>query len=284
MSSHAKPPQNNPWMVQMARIHKIERNTDDVLTYHLQLVEDPDAHAYRFLPGQFNMLYVPGCGEAAISMSGQPNQSSLVHTIRNVGRVTSALAVMSPGEQIGVRGPYGTAWPMDACIGRDVILLAGGIGLAPLRPVIYALLANRQRVGKFTLLLGARSPDLLLYADEFSQWNQQGLHIITTVDRADDQWNGHVGVVPKLFDSLVDIQPDCTLVMACGPEIMMHYSAQAALRRGIPAHAIWVSLERHMQCAVGLCGHCQLGPLFVCKDGPVLAYDRAEPLMRIKEW
>ncbi len=284
MSTHTQPLQTNPWMVQMARIVSIEHNIEQVQTYGLELVEDQSVSPVRFRAGQFNMLYVPGCGEVAISMSGAPGQLPLLHTIRTVGRVTEAIAAMSLGDQIGIRGPYGTAWPIDACEGHDVIFIAGGIGLAPLRPAIYELLSHRQRLGKLTLLLGARSPELLLYADEFESWSNQGLQVIATVDRVCDHWNGHVGLVPDLLDNLPGIRPNNTMVLTCGPEIMMHYSAQSALKRGIPATAIWVSLERHMQCAIGLCGHCQLGPVFVCKDGPVLSYDRAEPLMHVKEW
>lgn len=232
------------------------------------------------------MLYVPGCGEVAISMSGSPRtaDSTVVHTIRSVGRVTDAIANMSVGDQVGVRGPYGSAWPMQACYEHDVVLLAGGIGLAPLRPAIYEMLAERQRIGRIVLLMGARSPELMLYAEEFDQWRTQGMEVLTTVDRSDENWSGHVGVVPNLLDIVTDIRPDRTVVMTCGPEIMMHYASIAALKRGVAPQRIWVSLERNMQCAIGLCGHCQLGPLFVCKDGPVVTYQRAESLLRIKEW
>lgn len=286
MSSPASSHVKNPWLVHMARITSIHQEIPDVLTFELEWADRQVAEAYHFLPGQFNMLYVPGCGEVAISMSGSPRHTNntALHTIRSVGRVTDAIAAMTTGDQVGVRGPYGSAWPMENCYGQDVILLAGGIGLAPLRPAIYELMAARERIGRVLLLMGARSPELMLYADEFESWRAQGVEVLTTVDRSDGHWSGHVGVVPSLLNEVTEIHPDRTVVMTCGPEIMMHYAAMAAIERGISPHRIWLSLERNMQCAVGLCGHCQLGPLFVCKDGPVLPYERAESLLRIKEW
>lgn len=274
----------NPWRVHMARIVAIHNEIADVLSYELEIVDRQVADGYHFRPGQFNMLYVPGCGEVAISLSGSPRGSSIYHTIRSVGRVTEAMANMSRGDQIGLRGPYGSAWPIAACDGHDVVLLAGGIGLAPLRPAIYELLGERDRIGRMVLLMGARSPELMLYADEFDRWRRQGLEVLTTVDRSDGNWSGHVGVVPGLLNEVTALRPEHTIVMTCGPEVMMHYAAIGALQLGIPPQNIWVSLERNMQCAVGFCGHCQLGPLFVCKDGPVLPYQRAEPLLRVREW
>ncbi|MBX3422279.1 MAG: FAD/NAD(P)-binding protein [Pirellulaceae bacterium] len=282
---HSVSPAHNPWLSQVAVIESIANELDAVATYSLRLLDAGQAAAYRFQPGQFNMLYLPGCGESAISHSGSPasDGSQMIHTIRVVGRVTEAIAQLSIGDQLGVRGPFGTPWPMEACRGRDVVLLSGGIGLAPLRPVIYQLIQHRQDYGRVVLLHGARSPDLLLYAPEIPGWQAHDIDVQTTVDRADAQWQGAVGVVPLLLDRLPLSRPQETMVMACGPEVMMHYSALSALKRGVPESMIWLSIERHMQCAVGLCGHCQVGPQLVCRDGPVFRYDAIKTLMNVRD-
>jgi NAD(P)H-flavin reductase len=172
---------------------------------------------------------------------------------------------------------------VDACRGRDVIIMSGGLGLAPLRPMIYALIEERQDYGRVVLLHGARTPDTLLYPNELVEWREFGIEVELTVDRADNQWQGHVGVVPLLLDRLANVRPDHTDVVTCGPEIMMHYSAVSALGRGVPATSIWLSMERNMQCAAGLCGHCQWGPWFVCKDGPVFRYDKIRSLLKVRD-
>ncbi len=195
----------------------------------------------------------------------------LRHTIRFVGRVTDALGAMKPGAVLGLRGPYGSPWPIDSSAGRDVVLVAGGLGMAPLRPAVKALLAARDRFGRLTLIYGSRHPADLLFTKEYDDWQNQGLDLVVTVDRATADWRGHVGVVPVLFRTL-DLDPARTAVMTCGPDIMMRYTIGEALGRGIADSDIYVSLERNMQCAVGLCGHCQLGPEFLCMDGPVFSY------------
>lgn len=275
----------NPWLAHRAAIDAIQREIPAVATYRLRLLDPAVAAAYRFQPGQFNMLYVPGCGESAISLSGPAGGDGreLVHTIRVVGRVTGRIADMRVGDEIGVRGPFGRAWPIEECLGRDVILVGGGIGLAPLRPAIYALLRRRSEFARIALLVGARSPELLLYADELAQWDAQGIDVQLTVDQADASWHGSVGVVPLLIDRLNNFRPSESIVLMCGPEVMMHYSAASAMARGIARESLWLSLERNMQCAVGLCGHCQLGPAFVCRDGPVFRYDRVESFLAVRD-
>jgi NAD(P)H-flavin reductase len=277
---------HNPWLAHVARIETIRPEIESVMTYTLRFIDAEVARAYRFLPGQFNMLYIPGCGESAISHSGPSSNdgSNMIHTIRFVGRVTEAISKLRVGDQIGVRGPFGTAWPMQACRGRDVVIMSGGLGLAPLRPAIYEFIQHRNDYGRIVLLHGARSPDLILYADELEAWVRQGIEVDVTVDRAESDWVGKVGVVPLLLDRLTGIQPDRTEVITCGPEVMMHYSALSALKRGIPERSIWLSVERNMQCAVGLCGHCQLGPVFVCRDGPVFRYDAIKELMKVRDF
>lgn len=272
----------SPWLSWNATVLSVTEESPGVATYSIQL-DDPDvARKYRIHPGQFNMLYVPGIGESAISVSGHPAEAEpLAHTIRAAGNVTQALARMGEGGRIGLRGPFGTWWPLEECEGRDLILVAGGIGMAPLRPVVLSVLANRERYGEVTLLMGARTPDGLLYREEWSEWKQQ-LDVQQTVDRAPDDWQGNVGVVTSLLDRLPVPRPTQTSLLTCGPEVMMWYTLRSALAQGLLSSAMWLSLERHMNCAIGFCGHCQLGPEFVCRDGPVVPYDRVAPFLKVK--
>lgn len=273
----------NPWLAQTVSIADIKREIEGVTTYDLAFQDKEFAAAYRFEPGQFNMLYLPGAGEIAISLSDDPQRSgSCAHTIRLAGNVTRSMAALPRGATIGLRGPFGTSWPMAECIGRDVVLVAGGIGLAPLRPVLYQLIRYRRHYQRVSLLHGARSPDMLLYSDQYRSWEQAGVGVETTVDRAGADWGGNVGVVTLLLERLRAMDPANTVLLCCGPEVMMRYTVATAQQRGLQREQIWVSMERNMQCAVGLCGHCQLGPEFVCKDGPVFRYDAIEPFMDVK--
>lgn len=275
----------NPWLSHPAVIEEIRPEIESVSTLVLRLENRELAARYRFAPGQFNMLYVPGCGEVAISMSGPAtdNGHRIVHTIRSVGRVTQAIEQLGVGEVIGVRGPMGTPWPIESLDGKDVVVVTGGLGMAPLRPVIYSLMADPERYGRRTLLYGARSPDLILYAEEIDSWQRSGIEVHLTVDRADDDWHGHVGTVPLLIDRLAGVEPARTAMLVCGPEVMMHFSAKSGLARGLPRESIWLSMERNMQCAFGMCGHCQWGSHFVCRNGPVLRYDTAEPFLKVRD-
>lgn len=279
----AQPPPGNPWLCEPVVIRSITPEVSGVATYHLAFRDPEAARQYRFQPGQFNMLYLPGAGEVPISLSADPaGCETWAHTIRVAGNVTRVLANLGPGGSLGLRGPFGSCWPIDQCRGRDVILVAGGIGLAPLRPVIYALLADRQRFGRLTLLYGARSPDTLLYASAFSDWTRRGLLVQTTVDRSAPGWLGNVGVVSLLLDRMRLSSPRDSILFACGPEVMMKYTVLSARQKGISEPQIWVSLERNMQCAIGQCGHCQLGPAFVCRDGPVFRQDRIAPYLSVE--
>ncbi len=274
----------NPWLSHTVAVAAVWPEVDGVATYRLRPIDPSSAQAYHFRPGQFNMLYVPGCGEVAISLSGDPGQSGeLLHTIRVVGRVTEAIAVLGVGGTFGLRGPYGSGWPVEECLGRDVVLIAGGIGLAPLRPVIYSIISRREAFGRVVLLYGARTPETILYAHQFQDWQRKGLEIIVTVDRADSDWTGNVGVVPLLLDRLEPFAADQTIVLTCGPEVMMDFTIRSAVRRGMSRERIWLSMERNMQCAVGLCGHCQLGPAFVCRQGPVFRLDAIEPYLHLRD-
>jgi NAD(P)H-flavin reductase len=264
----------DPLLPHPARLRAVEPETPGVATFWLEFLEDVRREDYRLQPGQFNMIYVPGIGEVAISVSGvQADGRGIGHTIRFVGRVTNCLGVLKPGAVVGLRGPYGTGWPLEQAHGRDVLVVAGGLGLAPLKLAVEALLADRGRCGRLILLYGAREPCDLLYQKEYADWERRGLELMITVDRAGPGWAGRVGVVPLLLRRLRP-DPSRTILMTCGPEIMMRYAVAEARADRIDAGNIFVSLERNMQCAVGLCGHCQLGPEFLCKDGPVLPYRR----------
>jgi NAD(P)H-flavin reductase len=270
----------NPWRAQAARIEDITPESVGITTYHMRFVDQAVHSAYRFHPGQFNMLYLPGVGEIAISLSaGNYERGTWDHTVRDAGNVTRTLARLGRGGSLGIRGPYGSNWPTEEALGADIIFVAGGIGLSPLRPAIYKLLASRRQFGQATLLCGARTPDSLLYVREYPSWTDDGLNVYSTVDRSDLTWQGNVGVVSLLLDRLRALQPANTVLLCCGPEVMMRYSVRSALARGLRKDQVWVSLERNMQCAVGLCGHCQLGPAFICKDGPVFRYDVIEPFL-----
>jgi anaerobic sulfite reductase subunit B len=229
-------------------------------------------------PGQFTMLYAFGVGEIPVSVSGI-GAEVLVQTIRAVGAVSAALCAAAPGDMIGVRGPFGTDWGLDGADGHDVLVVAGGIGLAPLRPVLLAALGRGRKV---MLLVGARSPADLSFTRELETWRRRGADVRVTVDHGDVGWDGRVGLVTTLIrDAIAD--PARTTAFVCGPEIMMRLSAQALADCGVPARDIRVSLERNMRCGVALCGHCQLGPLLVCRDGPVVSYAEAAPLLTVKE-
>lgn len=267
----------DPMLPQPAVIQAIKPEAAGISTFTLKFSDPAEAEAYCFQPGQFNMLYLPGIGEVAISLSSDPDEpGQLGHTIRCAGSVTRAIGRLKVGDVIGVRGPYGSAWPMEAGLGKNLVLVAGGIGLAPLRPVILAVMRERQAFQRVVLLYGARKPADLLYTAEFASWQEHGIEAHTTVDIGNESWRGLVGVVPQLFYR-IRIDAKETLVLTCGPEIMMRFVIYEALARRIAKDAIYVSMERNMKCAVGFCGHCQFGPSFICKQGPVLKFSALEP-------
>jgi anaerobic sulfite reductase subunit B len=255
--------------------HRVAETTDTVT-----LVLDPvDEPIVAPLPGQFTMMYAFGVGEVPISVSGH-SDGGIVHTVRAVGAVSRAVAGAGAGEVLGIRGPFGTDWAVPA--GGDLIVMAGGIGLAPLRPVIRQAAARRDRYGTVAVLIGARTPADLLYPGEYDAWRAAGLDVRVTVDRADAGWTGHVGVVTTVLGAL-PVEAGSTTAFVCGPEVMMRFAARGLVDRGVRPAAVRVSLERNMRCGVGLCGHCQLGPLLVCRDGPVVGWDRAAGLLSVKE-
>ena len=263
------------------RVTAARRETADTRTLDLVAL---DGDALEFTPGQFTMLLAFGVGEVPISISGDPARPEVLqHTIRDVGSVSHALAAAPVGAVLGVRGAYGTGWEVERAHGGDVVVVAGGIGLAPLRPAILQVAAERERFGSVLLLYGARNPEEVLYAEEQRAWaHEHDLHVEVIVDAGSHGWRGRVGLVTQLVERAEFDAPD-TLALVCGPEVMMRHAARALVERGVRPEQVRLSMERNMQCGVGLCGHCQLGELFCCLDGPVLGYDRLAPLMACAE-
>jgi len=262
----------NPLELRDAVIVAINRETYDVLTYTLVL---KDGGEFSFKPGQFNMVGLPGMGEAPISISSGPSRGgSFDHTIRAVGNVTRALANLEEGDEMMIRGPYGSGWPMEEVKGKDILIVTGGIGLAPLRPLILHIFENRADFGYLEILYGARTPDDMLYTQEFPQWRkQERVKLLLTADRVPEgeAWEYGIGVVTKLFD-FVESSPASGIALTCGPEIMLRFVARGLLQRGFSPGRVYLSMERRMKCGIAHCGHCQIGPKYVCQDGPVLTY------------
>ena len=258
------------------RVKRRRRETHDTCTLELA----SDAVLPVVSAGQFNMLYAFGIGEIPVSFSGAPGANEpWIHTIRSVGPVSRALAGLKAGDALGVRGPFGTAWPVEEAHGHDVLLVAGGLGLAPLRPALYAVLAERERYGRVALLYGTRSVTDILYRSALETWRRRlDLDIAVTVDHAEAGWRGNVGVVTSLIRRAA-FDPASTVAMVCGPEIMMRFAVAAIGERGVPDSRIYLSMERNMKCAVGHCGHCQFGPRFVCRDGAVFRSDAVAALL-----
>lgn len=272
----------DPMVTQPVAVRRIIWENDDTFTLTLDM--SAFSEGFHFLPGQFNMVYVYGIGEAAISISSDPARTgTLDHTIHRVGLVTTALAQKKRGDSIGIRGPYGSSWPIEAARGKDVCIISGGIGLAPLRPIVYRMLKNRDDYGRMILLYGGRSPLDLLYRVELEKWaNDYNVEVLVTVDRGDSSWKGHIGVVTALFQ-YIKLDARATVAYVCGPEIMMRYTIDELERRGLPQNHVYLSMERNMKCAVGFCGHCQMGPTFICKEGPVYPLPRVRSLLDRKE-
>jgi len=264
------------------RVIGTRKEAPDTRTLRLQPTKG--ALPRPFAPGQFNMLYVFGVGEAPISMSGDPEDpGTLVHTVREVGAVTRALCRARAGDAIGVRGPFGTSWPLEDSEGNDLLFIAGGLGLPPLRPAIYRVLAERDRYGHVSILYGARTPSDILFKREMGRWSGRfDVDVHVTVDVAGGGWRGDVGVVTRLLKR-AGFDPDHTTAFLCGPEVMFRFAAVELEDLGVRPEQVFVSMERNMHCGVGLCGHCQFGPTFVCKDGPVYRYDRVSHLLNLRE-
>lgn len=268
----------NPYLIHPATIMEKIREADSIHTYRLRLNDEEARRNFRFTAGQFNMVYLFGVGEVAISIVSDPEEPErLDHTIRSVGRVTSAIAQLQAGETLGIRGPFGQGWPLHAARGHDVVIVTGGLGCAPVMGAIEYIFRRRLHYGSVKIIHGVKSPRDLVFHERFEAWSKRpDTEVLLASDRPDKTWRYHVGVVTELFER-VSIDPPKTMVLMCGPEIMMRLGAPILMRRGILGTAIYVSLERHMECGIGLCGHCQMGPYFLCKEGPVMRYDLIEP-------
>ncbi len=268
----------DPLLPRIVRLRRKRREIRDV--WSLEVVAE-EGEPLDFAPGQFSMLTAFGVGEAPISVSGRTRDGiGLVYTIRAVGAVTAALCGLRTDAPLGLRGPFGAGWPLEEAIAREVIVIAGGLGLAPLRPAIEAVLAAG---GRLVLLYGARGPSEILYPADLARWQSAPrAQVEVTVDHAGPEWRGHVGVVTRLVPR-VRFDPETALALVCGPEIMMRFAVSSLREAGLPGTRIFLSMERNMKCAVGFCGHCQFGPHFICRDGPVLRYDRIARLLRIEE-
>jgi NAD(P)H-flavin reductase len=265
------------------RLFRVTDRRQDTADTFTMMLEPTDGVSLDFIPGQFTMLSAFGVGEVPISVSGSAiEEGPLQHTIRDVGAVTHALARTAIGDVVGVRGPYGTGWNVGDADGGDVVFVAGGIGLAPLRPAVLEVLHHRQRYGQVALLYGTRSPEDLLFTAELKRWESLGVQVLVTVDYGTESWNGRVGLVTTLV-ARAGFDPRSTVAIVCGPEIMMRYAAGALIERGVRPNRVRVSLERNMRCGVGLCGHCQYRELFVCLDGPVLPFDQVTGLLGVRE-
>jgi len=273
MTTHVLTPQ----ALSVRTIHQELRDT-----HTLTLTTPPGTAPFK--PGQFNMLYTMGWGEIPISISGDPaDQGTLVHTIRAVGNASQALVNMKPGDQLGLRGPFGTHWPLEPAAGRDVVVIAGGIGLAPLRPLIYQLAADPDTYKRIVLLYGARTPEDILFEDQLLGWKASpDIHVRVTVDQATPSWHGNLGPVTKLISG-ADFDPVSAVAYVCGPEIMMRFVISQLMGLGFSADRIYLSMERNMKCAVGFCGHCQYGSAFICKDGPIFTFDQIRDIFSRKE-
>jgi NAD(P)H-flavin reductase len=264
------------------RVSERRRESADTWTLALEPADGGPAPAFR--PGQFNMLYAFGVGEVPISISGDPGAAGpLEHTVRAVGPVSAAICRAQPGEQLGLRGPFGSSWPLEAAAGRHAVIVAGGIGLAPLRPALLAALALRERLAGLVLLCGGRTPAQLLFRSELEAWNADPrLEVGVTVDSAESGWLGHVGVVTTLIES-APFDPARAIAYVVGPEPMMRFTVEALLARGMDAADVHISIERNMKCAITHCGRCQFGPTFACREGPVMSFAAIEPFFRVRE-
>jgi NAD(P)H-flavin reductase len=269
-----------PWTSHAMRIESVRDEVPGVRTYALAFRDGP--RGYDFSPGQFNMLHLPGIGEAAISIASAPGPGPLEHTIRAVGNVTRALARLGPGDEVFLRGAFGKPWPLDELRGRDLVIVGGGVGLATLRSAILAVAGQRRDFGRVSVLHGAKTPADLLYSAAWEVWRAAGLDVYPVVDRPDASWTGSVGIVTDLLAE-VDMVAESTTVLCCGPERMLHAVADRVRRIGLADADVLVSMERNMACAAGFCGLCQLGPAFVCKDGPVFSWERIGPLLAVKD-
>ena len=270
------------YLPKLAEITKRTEESPTIFTLQTRFI-DPREPPVSFYPGQFNMLYLYGVGEVAISIASDPAEKKyLSHTIRAVGRVTKALQQLPKGSQIGLRGPYGKGWPLEEAKGKDIIIVTGGLGCAPTVSAIKYILARRDDYGSLTILQGVKHSDDLIFKRQYALWEQApNTHVHIAADCAGPKWSWCIGYVTDLIQSLA-VLPESSIAMMCGPEMMMHAAINALTKKGVSEGNIYLSMERNMACGVGHCGHCQYGGLFICKDGPVFAYPQIKALFSEK--
>lgn len=273
----------NPYLPHDAVITQRTQESDTLFTLRLEFVDPVIKQAYKFAPGQFNMLYLYGVGEVPISIVSDPVDSHIIdHTIRAVGRVTHGMAKLKQGDHIGLRGPYGRGWPMLESKAMDIVVVTGGLGCAPVVSVINYIEQRREEFGRLNIVQGVKHTADFIWKDRYDKWREMpDTKVLLAADVGEALWPWHVGPVTNLFDQL-EFNPDNTAVMMCGPEGMMRVVCDHMLDHRVPAEQLFLSMERNMQCAIGHCGHCQYGSKFICKDGPVFSYDKIRPLFNTK--
>ena len=274
---------NNPYLPWEAEIVERVQESDSIFTLRLRLTDPEARNHYHFVPGQFNMVYLYGVGEVAISIVSDPESEALLdHTIRAVGRVTHGLSRLQAGERIGIRGPFGRGWPMALAEGRDVFIVTGGLGCAPVVAVINYVLARRTRFGRISIVQGVKHAEDMIWRERYAEWSAHpDVQVLLAAEHGGVLWPWHVGLVTALFDQAV-VEPSTTIVMMCGPEGMMRAVAKGLMQRGIAPAEIYLSMERNMQCGIGHCGHCQFGGSFICRNGPVYRYSEVQALLGVK--
>lgn len=275
-------PETRPMLPRPFQVVSTRQETHDVTTI---MLEPGDGRScFMFEPAQIVMVGLPGVGEVPISISSHPDGSRCIAlTIRAAGAVTSGILDVPVGGTLSIRGPYGVPWPMDLALGNETLFVAGGLGLAPLRSALLAVADDVEPTTPSVLLYGAKTPGDLLFRADLEIWSEQeALEVITTTDRGDETWDGRVGLVTEFLDEALE-RLDEPVTLLCGPDVMIRIVCGELIDRGRPADSIWVTMERNMKCGIGLCGHCQFGPHFLCKDGPVFRYDRVMALFGIAE-
>lgn len=274
--------EHDPYLPIEAEIIECSHETSSIFTLHLSFIERHRHHLFAFHPGQFNMVYLYGVGEVAISIVSDPDEKHVIsHTIRAIGRVTKALQKLKPGDRVGIRGPYGRGWPLHKVHGKDIVIVTGGLGCAPTVSIINYILARRSHFGNLKILQGVKHSDDFIFRKQYEIWQQAPyteIHI--AADQAGPKWPWSIGYVTDMID-ILDLKPENTIAMMCGPEMMMHTAIHALNQKGISENDIYLSMERNMECGIGQCGHCQYGGLFVCKDGPIFAYPEIKALFNV---
>jgi NAD(P)H-flavin reductase len=268
---------------QSAKIIDRIQESPTIFTLRLELQSQLQREHYGFAPGQFNMVYLYGVGEVPISIVSDPVDDSIIdHTIRAVGRVTRGISALAVGEYVGIRGPFGRGWPLEQAEGKDVLIVTGGLGCAPVVSVINYILRRREQFGRMIIVQGVKHADDLIWRERYEQWmTMKDVEVHMAADVGAKHWPWHVGRVTELCD-VINIEPDKTLAMMCGPEPMILASIDCLLHHGLPEQAVWLSMERNMHCGLGQCGHCQLGDQFLCRQGPVFNYPRIKSLLSVK--